>query len=391
MARERAERAVASSGLAPAGAPERPRPPHLLHLLPQHARDLRRVPVAAEHPARRVGLPRLAAEPGDGAAVRRGARRHGAHRPALGSHRRAQGARRGVRDDRRRRPRARGRGFSDSVPLIVFSFALSQLGQRSVQGVFWAIPPMFLGGTAAAAGIALINSVGNLGGFVGPTVMGWLRGVSGSYSAGLLVLAAALVFEAVLVMTLRLPKRARTSSEVARRRRLTSRRSVCHASSRAHAHMAVSLADEAYLAIRDEILRGQLRPGTPLSRRRLARAARHERAAGQRRAEAARGGRPGREPPAPGTRVKVPTRADVRELYELREALETQAARLFAERATPAQRRELRRLAEAVDALFEPAGDGGEDDAVPLRASTASTCSSTCGSPSTPAASCSSR
>ena len=160
-------------------------------------------------------------------------------------------------------------GFHDSVPLIVFSFALSQLGQRSVQGVFWAIPPIFLGGTAAAAGIALINSVGNLGGFVGPTVMGWLRGVSGSYSAGLLVLAAALVFEAVLVMTLRLPiepGRGRRAREV----RLTSPRSVCHASCGAHAHMAVSLADEAYLAVRDEILRGQLRPGTPLSRRRLA-------------------------------------------------------------------------------------------------------------------------
>jgi MFS transporter, ACS family, tartrate transporter len=97
-------------------------------------------------------------------------------------------------------------GFHESVPFIVLSFALSQLGQRSVQGVFWAIPPMFLRGTAAAAGIALINSVGNLGGFVGPTVMGWLRGVTGSYSAGLLVLAGALVFEAVLVMTLRLPK-----------------------------------------------------------------------------------------------------------------------------------------------------------------------------------------
>ena len=99
-------------------------------------------------------------------------------------------------------------GFHTSVPLIVFSFALSQLGQRSVQGVFWAIPPMFLGGTAAAAGIALINSVGNLGGFFGPTVMGWLREVSGSYSAGLLVLASALVVEAVLVLTLRLPSEA---------------------------------------------------------------------------------------------------------------------------------------------------------------------------------------
>jgi len=99
-------------------------------------------------------------------------------------------------------------GNPTSVAMIVFSFALSQLGQRSVQGVFWAIPPMFLGGTAAAAGIALINSVGNLGGFFGPTVMGWLRQVSGSYSAGLLVLASALVLEAVLVMTLRLPAEA---------------------------------------------------------------------------------------------------------------------------------------------------------------------------------------
>ena len=97
-------------------------------------------------------------------------------------------------------------GFHNSAPLIVLSFTLSQLGQRSVQGVFWAIPPMFLGGTAAAAGIALINSVGNLGGFVGPTVMGWLRGLSGGYSAGLIVLASALVLEAILVMSLRLPK-----------------------------------------------------------------------------------------------------------------------------------------------------------------------------------------
>jgi MFS transporter, ACS family, tartrate transporter len=97
-------------------------------------------------------------------------------------------------------------GFHDSLWLIVLSFTLSQLGQRSVQGVFWAIPPLFLGGTAAAAGIALINSVGNLGGFVGPWVMGWLRGLSGGYSAGLSVLAAALVLEAILVMSLRLPK-----------------------------------------------------------------------------------------------------------------------------------------------------------------------------------------
>ena len=96
--------------------------------------------------------------------------------------------------------------FPTSVPMIVLSFAISQLGQRSVQGVFWAIPPIFLGGTAAAAGIALINSVGNLGGFVGPTVMGTLRGWSGGYSSGLLVLAAALIIEAILVASLKLPR-----------------------------------------------------------------------------------------------------------------------------------------------------------------------------------------
>jgi MFS transporter, ACS family, tartrate transporter len=96
-----------------------------------------------------------------------------------------------------------------NVTLIVFAFAVSQLGQRSVQGVFWAIPPIFLGGTAAAAGIALINSVGNLGGFFGPTAMGWLRGVSGSYAPGLLVLASALIIEAALVVSLKLPKEAK--------------------------------------------------------------------------------------------------------------------------------------------------------------------------------------
>lgn len=95
--------------------------------------------------------------------------------------------------------------FTDNLLMLVLSFTLSQIGQRSVLSVFWSIPPMLLGGTAAAAGIALINAVGNLGGFVGPWVMGWLRDATGGYSGGLLVLAAALVIEAVLVMRLKLP------------------------------------------------------------------------------------------------------------------------------------------------------------------------------------------
>ena len=96
--------------------------------------------------------------------------------------------------------------FQDRVWLLVLSFTLSQAGQRSVMSVFWAIPQRLLGGTAAAAGIALINAVGNLGGWVGPSVMGWLRQSTGEYTAGLLVLACALVAEGLLVLTLRLPE-----------------------------------------------------------------------------------------------------------------------------------------------------------------------------------------
>jgi ACS family tartrate transporter-like MFS transporter len=97
--------------------------------------------------------------------------------------------------------------FRNSLWLVVLSFTLSQIGQRSVQGVFWAIPPIFLGGTAAAACIGLINAIGNLGGWAGPSVMGMLRDATGTYSRGLLVLAAALVIEAMLVVSLRLPRR----------------------------------------------------------------------------------------------------------------------------------------------------------------------------------------
>ena len=73
--------------------------------------------------------------------------------------------------------------FRNNLYLLVLAFTICQVGQRSVMSVFWAIPPMLLGGTAAAAGIALINAIGNLGGFFGPTMMGWLRDATGGYTA----------------------------------------------------------------------------------------------------------------------------------------------------------------------------------------------------------------
>jgi MFS transporter, ACS family, tartrate transporter len=95
----------------------------------------------------------------------------------------------------------------DNLSFLLLGFTLSQIGQRSVLSVFWAIPPIFLRGTAAAAGIGLISAVGSLGGAVGPTVMGWLKQTTGSYVGGLLVLTTALMIETALVISLRLPKR----------------------------------------------------------------------------------------------------------------------------------------------------------------------------------------
>jgi GntR family transcriptional regulator, rspAB operon transcriptional repressor len=124
---------------------------------------------------------------------------------------------------------------------------------------------------------------------------------------------------------------------------------------------ATSLAGEAYLAIREEILRGQLGPGTPLSRRRLAH---HLGMSVAPVTEALRrledDGLVESRPRA-GTRVRTPTQADVRDLYELREALESQSARLFAQRASPAHRIELQRLAEQVDVLFARLATSGDD------------------------------
>jgi len=96
-------------------------------------------------------------------------------------------------------------GSLDWLPLLLLGFTLSQIGQRSVLSVFWAIPPIFLRGAAAAAGIGLISAVGSLGGSVGPSVMGWVKQSTGGYGGGLLVLTAALAIEAMLVVSLRLP------------------------------------------------------------------------------------------------------------------------------------------------------------------------------------------
>jgi ACS family tartrate transporter-like MFS transporter len=83
------------------------------------------------------------------------------------------------------------------------TIAIAAAGVSSTAGPFWALPAGFLEGTAAAGGIALINSTGNLAGFVGPSIVGIIRQTTGSFAGGLLAMALA-VFAAG-VMTLAIP------------------------------------------------------------------------------------------------------------------------------------------------------------------------------------------
>jgi ACS family tartrate transporter-like MFS transporter len=67
--------------------------------------------------------------------------------------------------------------------------SIAAVGFYGSKGPFWAMPPMFLTGTAAAAAIAWINSIGNLGGFFGPWYVGVMKDVTGDFSGGLYGLA----------------------------------------------------------------------------------------------------------------------------------------------------------------------------------------------------------
>ena len=60
------------------------------------------------------------------------------------------------------------------------------------------MPSTFLTGTAAAGGIALVNSIGNLGGYVGPFIVGWIKDSTGSFEAGLYFLAACALLSGII-------------------------------------------------------------------------------------------------------------------------------------------------------------------------------------------------
>jgi nitrate/nitrite transporter NarK len=94
-----------------------------------------------------------------------------------------------------------GAVFSRSNPVISIAWLVLAGGAfYGFQPCFWAVPTRFLSESAAAASIGLINSVGNLGGFVGPLVMGYLASRTHSFTAGLLYLVANLFVSGGLML-----------------------------------------------------------------------------------------------------------------------------------------------------------------------------------------------
>jgi MFS transporter, ACS family, tartrate transporter len=105
-------------------------------------------------------------------------------------------------------------GVMTKPALELAALSLAAAGIWGTLGPFWAMSSEYLAGKGAAAGIALINSVGNLGGFLGPYLVGWVRTRSNSYAWGLVMLALFPIAGAVvtLVATKASPNKARVMS-----------------------------------------------------------------------------------------------------------------------------------------------------------------------------------
>jgi D-galactonate transporter len=104
----------------------------------------------------------------------------------------------------------------DDPTLKMISLCVAGFGIFANLPVFWTLPTAFLSGAAAACGIAVINSVGNLAGFAGPFAMGWIKDHTGSYTGGLLLLAALGIVAMGIVLMLghdEAPKRTTVTAE----------------------------------------------------------------------------------------------------------------------------------------------------------------------------------
>jgi len=97
-----------------------------------------------------------------------------------------------------------GSALTNDFVLGLAGLAIALVGITSARAIFWTIPTRFLTGVGAAAGLAFINSIGTIGGFAGPSLMGWLRDLTGSFQIGLLVMAGILFATTLLAISLKL-------------------------------------------------------------------------------------------------------------------------------------------------------------------------------------------
>jgi D-galactonate transporter len=91
--------------------------------------------------------------------------------------------------------------WGQNTLLAMAALTVATMGILTTLPLFWSLPTAFLAGAGAAAGIALINSLGNLAGFVSPFMVGWLKDLTQSTNAGMYALAASMVVGAVLTLT----------------------------------------------------------------------------------------------------------------------------------------------------------------------------------------------
>jgi len=85
---------------------------------------------------------------------------------------------------------------------VICALVVINVGISAAKAPLWAMASTLMSGAGAAAGIAMINSIGNLGGFIGPYMIGWIKGKTGSYTGGLYVVGGTLVLSAVLTLLL---------------------------------------------------------------------------------------------------------------------------------------------------------------------------------------------
>ena len=83
---------------------------------------------------------------------------------------------------------------------MLAAFSLAVAGFYGMKAAFWATPSVFLSGPALAAGLAFINSIGNFCGYLGPIVVGYAKDATGSFEAGIYVLAAAAAVSTVTAL-----------------------------------------------------------------------------------------------------------------------------------------------------------------------------------------------